>query len=187
MPVHPVDIITLLLGVFFFVRGFQKGLIVEITTIVALVMGIIAAMQLAGIVSQYMAEVIGKAKWVFYAGYLLSFLLVFFAVQLLGKGVEQALQATQLNFINRILGGIGGLFKVVFLASLVFWLLDQAESLGRDFKSDVYAYHFTEPVAPWVINQATAYFPILKDLIANAEDFFKELNQNLQERTSEAR
>ena len=128
MPVHPVDIITLLLGVFFFVRGFQKGLIVEITTIVALVMGIIAAMQLAGIVSQYMAEVIGKAKWVFYAGYLLSFLLVFFAVQLLGKGVEQALQATQLNFIN-----------------------------------------------------------ILTDLIANAEDFFKELNQNLQERTSEAR
>lgn len=181
MPVHPVDVIVLLVSVFFFIRGYQKGLLVEVTTIVALILGIIAAMHLAGQVSTLLADTFTKAEWVFYFGYLLSFLAVFFAVQLIGSGLEKLLQTTGLNIINRILGGLSGLFKVLFLTSLIFWLLEQAESLGTAFKSEVYVYVYTAPLAPWLINQATTYFPFLQDLIAEAEAFFQNLNQNIQE------
>jgi membrane protein required for colicin V production len=180
MPVHPVDIIVLLASVFFVVKGYQKGLIVEVITLIALLLGIIAAMQLAGQVSDLLADTFSHAEWVFYAGYLLSFLVVFVGVQLIGSALEKVLKATRLNFINRILGGMGGLFKILFLVSLIFWLLDQAEGLDASFKSEVFSYQYAAPIAPWLINKVTAYFPILKDLIAEAEAFFKNLNQEIQ-------
>lgn len=181
MPVHPVDIIVLLASVFFVVKGYQKGLIVEVITLVALILGIIAAMQLAGQVSDLLADTFSDAEWVFYAGYLLSFLVVFIGVQLMGSGLEKFLKATRLNFINRILGALGGFLKILFLVSLIFWLLDQAEGLDTAFKSEVLSYTYAAPVAPWLINKVTAYFPFLKDLIAEAEVFFKNLNQQIQQ------
>jgi membrane protein required for colicin V production len=180
MPVHPVDIIVMLVGVFFFVRGYQRGLIVEVFTIVAFLLGIIASMQLAGQVSALLQDYFTNAEWIFYAGYLLTFLAVFFAVQLIGKGLEQLFTVTNLNIINRLLGGLSGLFKILLLVSMVFWLLDQAEGIGPDFKQEVYSYQYAAPVAPFIISKATDVFPILSDLIAEAEAFFKELNQEIQ-------
>lgn len=181
MPVHPVDVIVMLISVFFFVRGYQKGLVVEVSTILALLLGIIAAMQLAGQVSALLAEYFREAEWVFYAGYLISFLGVFFAVQLLGKGVEHLFQIAQLNLLNRIMGGLSGLFKILFMVSLVFWLVDQAEAISPEFKDEVYTYQYTAHLAPWIISKATEYFPVLSDLIAEAEAFFQKLNQEIQQ------
>ena len=181
MPVHPVDIIVMLVGVFFFVRGYQRGLIVEVFTIVALLLGIIVSMQLAGQVSALLQDYFQDAEWIFYAGYLLTFFGVFFAVQLIGRGLEQLFQLTNLNIINRLLGGISGLFKILLLISLIFWLLDQAEGIGTSFKEEVYSYQYTAGLAPFIISKATTYFPVLSDLIAEAEAFFKDLNQEIQQ------
>lgn len=180
MPIHPVDIIVLLLSVFYFIKGYQKGLIIEIATLIALFLGIIAAMEMAGVVSGILKDYLISAKWVFYAGYLVSFLLVFFGVQLLGKLLDRIFQATPLNFINRVLGGFSGLFKIVFVVSLIFWLLEQAEGLGSSFRQEVYSYQITAPIAPWAINKATSFLPILSDLIEEAEKFFSEINKKIQ-------
>ena len=179
MPIHMIDIVLLLLGAFFFIRGFQKGLIVELTLILALILGIIASMKLANIAIINLKPVFGNSAFLPYLGYLLVFLVVFFGVQILGRSIEKVLKVTQLNFLNRILGGVSGLFKFLFFVSLVYWLTNQVDWLTQDFKENVYSYQYTVPLAPFIIEKSIEFFPVVTNIIEEVEIFFREINDNL--------
>lgn len=174
-----VDVLIFILVTYFFIKGFQKGVIVELSTIIGLIIGVLAAMELINLVVNYFKTWFGSSPWLPYIGYLVIFLGVFFLIQLLGKAIEKILKLTQLNFLNRLSGGLISILKIVFFISLVYWLSDQAALISSAFKAKAFSYQLIEPIAPVVMEKLSDLIPILKDGVQELETIFAELQKKL--------
>ena len=112
-------------------RGFRKGLVIEIATLVGLIAGLFAGYHGADRV----ADVLSKS-WdlnpatLHGIGFLIAFLAVLVAVYLLGKALEKAVDVVALGLVNKGLGAVFGLAKMALLLSVLIYFLNEA--FGKD-------------------------------------------------------
>lgn len=120
--------IPLLLAAF---RGFRKGLIIEVATLVGLIAGLFAGYYGAERVADMLRESIDvKASTLHGISFLIAFLAVLFGVYLLGKVLEKAVDLVALGLANKALGAVFGLMKIGLLLSVLIYFLNAA--FGRD-------------------------------------------------------
>jgi membrane protein required for colicin V production len=105
-------------------RGFKKGLVIEIASLVALVLGIWGGTNF----SHYAASLINEnwevsAKWLPILAFSLTFLAIVIGVFALAKLLERVIKLVALGLVNRIFGALFGMLKVVLILSVVFYLL----------------------------------------------------------------
>lgn len=134
-------------------RGFRKGLVIEIATLVGLVAGLFAGYHGADRV----ADVLSKSwdlnpSTLHGIGFLIAFLAVLVAVYLLGKAVEKAVDVVALGLVNKGLGAVFGLAKMALLLSVLIYFLNEA--FGKD------AWLPREPVHGAVL------YPVVSDIAA---------------------
>lgn len=112
-------------------RGFRKGLIIEVATLVGLIAGLFAGYYGAERVADMLRESLDvKASTLHGIGFLLAFLAVLLGVYLLGKALEKAVDMVALGLANKALGAVFGLMKIGLLLSVLIYFLNAA--FGRD-------------------------------------------------------
>lgn len=114
-----VIIITLL----FLIRGIWVGLVRQLASIAALVFGFVAAGRYYRQLSEMVLPFINSPKISFIITYTLIFLLVYLLIVGLGFGLKKVMTLTLLGWFDRLMGGILGLTKAVFVATLLFMAL----------------------------------------------------------------
>ena len=112
-------------------RGFRKGLIIEIATLVGLIAGLYAGYHGADRVADVLRESLDvKASTLHGLGFLVAFAVVLVGVYLLGKALEKAVDLVALGLANKALGAVFGLVKVGLLLSVAIYFMNVA--FGRD-------------------------------------------------------
>ena len=115
--------IVLLLGL---VRGLFKGFFTELAGLLALIFGIYAAIHFSDLTYSFLETVI---SWEHNYLSILSFAVTFFVaallVSLVGRMLTKMVSMMALGLVNRLLGGVFGLLKMAFLASLFFMFFDR--------------------------------------------------------------
>jgi len=118
-----LDIILILPLIYGAWKGFQKGFVMELFTILALVVGLYAAFNFSDQFSKYME--FAKVDHSYMPA--LSFLVLFLAVGALvyfgGKALEQVLKIAQLSTINKVVGASLGLLKWLYVSACVLMFL----------------------------------------------------------------
>lgn len=114
-----VIIITLL----FLIRGVWIGLVRQLASIAALVLGFVAAGRYYQQLSELAVPFIDSPKISFIVTYTLLFLVVYLLTITLGFGLKKVMTLTLLGWFDRLMGGLFGLIKAVFVATLLFMLL----------------------------------------------------------------
>lgn len=113
-------IIIILLGIGL-IKGFIDGLIVEITEILALVLGIIFAIHFSGWTAAKLSDYFDlQVSWLGILAFSVTFIVVVIAVNLLGRFLDKVVRAAALGFFLRITGAIFGVIKVALILSVVF-------------------------------------------------------------------
>lgn len=133
-----LDIIIVILLVFFLYKGFVHGLVYEVSSILSLLLGIYIAVNFSHVTESYLVKEF-QLDWPYLSkiSFALTFLLVVFGVHLVGKTVTKLLKMVALSMFNRILGGFFGMAKIVVILSICFGFLDSFTSLGRaDFMQE---------------------------------------------------
>jgi len=126
LPLAPLDVVLLLLLLVGAWRGFTKGLLLSVASLVGLVGGIWAASHFAHLVAEGLSpHVSWSVNSVHMASLALTFLLVVVAVHLLAKLLEKVLDLVALGFANKLAGGVFGALKVALVLSFVMLLLNQ--------------------------------------------------------------
>ncbi len=101
-------------------RGFKKGLIIEIFTLLAIVVGIYMAVRFSDYVSHKINDNIGKE---YSSTPAVAFTLVFLAVGALiyfgGVALEKVVKAVNLSVANRMFGLLFGTIKALYLLSIL--------------------------------------------------------------------
>jgi membrane protein required for colicin V production len=121
----PLDIALLLVLLVGAWRGFVKGLVLSVASLVGLVGGIWAAGHFSHVVAHSLAQhVHWSVNTVHVASLALTFVLVVLAVHLLAKLIEKALDLVALGFANKVAGALFGVLKMGVILSFGMMLLN---------------------------------------------------------------
>jgi len=176
-----IDIVFAILMIVACIRGYQKGLIIALFSIIAFIIGLAAALKLSVVVSAWLSHNTNTgAKWLPF----ISFALVFFGVTLLviwgGKLIEKTFQMALLGWVNR-LGGIifyAALYIIIF--SVFLFYAEKTNLLKPDTIKASQTYSFVQPWGPVVIDGFGKLIPIFKDMFSDLETFFGNISNKIQ-------
>lgn len=116
-----IDIVFLIVLSLSFYRGYKKGLIKTVFTVLAILVAIIITLKFSPYLINIFADSFKFSDGLaFISGTTACFLLAYFAINMAGKLVEKLLKTLHINFINKIAGGVlGGFISVVILSFTV--------------------------------------------------------------------
>jgi len=135
--VNYFDIIILLPIAYGLVRGIINGLVGEITSIVAVSCGVIAAKIWAAPLAVEFEEVFMWTKSACeMIAYLLLFIGVVLSLTLIGKLFSKILSKLRLGGMNKILGGIFGAAKLTIIVSVVIMGVDLLDTRFHFIKEE---------------------------------------------------
>ena len=121
--ISPIDVIFILVIIFFTARAIIKGFLAEFVSVASVVGGIIAGFVFSSILTNYIAKYFEISWW----NRLISFLIIFLIVYLLLKVIEKVLynliKKIELEKLDRSLGLFFGLLEsfiiILFIVSVV--------------------------------------------------------------------
>ncbi len=126
LPLAPVDVVLLLLLLVGAWRGFTKGLVLSVASMVGLVGGIWAASHFSHMVAEQLSpHVTWSVNSLHMASLALTFLGVVVAVHLLAKLLEKMLDLVALGLVNKLAGAVFGMLKFALVLSFAVMLLNQ--------------------------------------------------------------
>ncbi len=147
-----IDIIIILPIIWGVYKGFTKGLVKEIASLVALVIGIYGAMSLYGYTSGLIEDQIHTSqKYLPVISFALTFIAIVIGVHLLAKMLDKAIKAVALGIPNRIAGAVFGGVKFFLIVAALLIIIDKID----------YETHFLEKETK---NESILYQPSL-DLV----------------------
>ncbi len=142
-----LDIVVALILAFGFYIGYSKGLIKTVFNTMALFIGIIAALKLSPIAINLVDGIISaKPAISFIIGIVLTFVIVMALVRFIGKKLEDLFKAVNLNFVNKLAGGVVQSLFFALLLSFGLYLLDNLKLLNEDTKQESMSYSMLEPL-----------------------------------------
>ena len=156
---NTIDIIIGIILIFGTVNGFLKGLFIEVTTLVGLVLGVYGAIHFSYFLGDFLEDQVSwdesMLQLVSFAG---TFLIILIGMVLLGKAMTKIAETIALGFFNKLVGAIFGFLKYALILSIVLIVYDEINaSLRFVEKEKVKKSVLYEPVK----NFAPAIFPNL--------------------------
>ena len=116
-------LIPLLYGLY---RGFTKGLIIELASLLALILGIYGALHFSSFTFEFLSDYVEiKTVYLHLASYGLTFLIIVMVISLTGKALTMLIKLVALGFINRMMGAIFGSIKVLLILSVFILFFDR--------------------------------------------------------------
>ena len=175
---NTLDIVILIPIAFAAVRGFMKGFINEITGLVALVIGVVAAFKLMHIVGEFIHTELGvNSKLIPFFGFLVVFVALVYGINLLGNILDKALKKAALGIFNRLAGAFFGILKASFAVSMGIFLLNKISFISIASAKDSILYDFMANLAPKFLAAIGILLPYAQDLIKDISSFFDRLGQ----------
>ena len=163
------------------IKGYQKGLIIAVFSIIAFIIGLAAALKLSAVVADYLKDSASvSAKWLPFIAFALVFFVVVLLVRLGAKLIEKTFQAVMLGWLNRI-GGIV-LYASLYLIILSIFIF-YAQKLQLIQPATIQAsatYKFIQPWGPVIMDNIGRLIPVFKDMFGQLGDFFNSLSNKIQ-------
>ncbi|MEO1053882.1 MAG: CvpA family protein [Bacteroidota bacterium] len=118
-----IDIIILIPLLWGAYRGFQKGLILELLMIAALILGIVLGFKLIYFGMDLLNDHFEmNGQLLPYISFIIIFLLAVFLVSMVGKWFKKLIDYTLIGSIDNFLGALLGLLKWALGLSTILWL-----------------------------------------------------------------
>jgi membrane protein required for colicin V production len=165
------------------IKGYRRGLIVGVFSLIAIIIGLAAAIKLSAIVAEYIGKAVKISdQWL----PLISFAIVFFIVVLLirlgANAIQKAAETIMLGWTNKI-GGII-LYIVIYITvfSVILFYAEQIKIIQPATKEKSVTYAYIQPWGPKAINGIGSAVPVFKIMFADLENFFGGISQTISKR-----
>ncbi len=168
-----LDLIFACIIILAVVKGYQRGLVVGLFSLIAVIIGLAAAMKLSTVVAGYIGKAVKISdQWLPVISFAIVFLIVILLIRLGARAIESTIEVAMLGSVNKI-GGIilfAAIYTVVF--SVLLFYAEQIKWIKPEMISKSVTYSFVQPWGPKVINGFGAVIPVFKDMFGELEHFF---------------
>lgn len=138
-----IDIVfTLVLAISFY-RAYRKGLIKTVFAILAILIALFLTLKFSpAVIDLFEQSLKFGAAIAFILGTVITFLLAYYGMTMLGKLIERLIKTIRLNFLNKILGGIVGGFISIIILSFIMAFIDGFHLIPEIQKESSFCYKF---------------------------------------------
>lgn len=130
-----MNYIDIILGIFLLFaiwKGFRKGLIIEIFTLLALLVGIYAGINFSDWTSQKLTKNFDiSGNYLPVIAFTITFLAVGAMVYFAGKALEKIVEVAHLSLVNRLLGILFSLIKTLYFLSIIIILIETYDERNK--------------------------------------------------------
>ena len=173
-----IDIIFSILMVIAVIKGYQKGLIVAVFSLLAFIIGLAAAMKLSAAVAGYIGKAVNVSdKWLPVVSFILVFILVVIAVRWAAALLQKAVEMVLLGWMNRIGGIIVYAVLYITIFSVILFYARQLSFLKPETISGSKTWGFIQPWGPKAIDGFAVVIPFFKDMFSQLESFFGTISE----------
>jgi membrane protein required for colicin V production len=169
-----IDVLFAIIVAFAIYRGFTRGLIVAVFSLLALVIGLAAALKLSAHVANWISDMGYTGKLVPIISFSLTFVAVVILVRLGAMAIQRLVHWTLLGWVNRLGGILLYGFAFTLLYSVVLWFANQVHVLTPELKLQSAVYPYLESLGPWTISWLGKLIPWFQDSFKELELFFEK-------------
>lgn len=177
MVVMALDVTGLIIILLFFIRGYMKGLVMAIFSVVAILLGLLCALKLSHTFAAWMLEHgYLTSGWAQVISYIVLFVGVVILVRLIARVVEKVLEGMLLGTVNKLLGGLLYAFLGAVLWSSLLWVGGEAKIISAETIASSVTYPWLSRLAPWFCGVVGNLIPFLRDTFTGLETYFDTVN-----------
>ena len=168
-----IDIVLAIILVLAAISAYRKGLIAEVASLAALVLGIWGAIKFSYITSEFLIENFNlQTDHLNIISFVVTFIVIVILVHIVGNTVNKIVDTVMLGFVNKLAGLVFGVLKSALILSIILVVFDNIDEdvhiLPQDIKAESRMY---EPVRSF----APSIFPFIEEWGTNLKD--KEINK----------
>lgn len=176
-----IDIIFAVLIVVAIIKGYQKGFIIAVFSIIAFIIGLAAALKLSTVAAAYLKDSVNvSARWMPFLAFAIVFFVVVILVRLGGKLIEKAFQLVLLGWLNRIAGIILYATLYIIIFSIFLFYAEKLQLIRPITIQSSQTYNFVQPLGPIVMDNFGKVIPVFKDMFTELGDFFNTIPNKIQ-------
>jgi len=117
--------------------GFRKGLIIEVASLVALILGVYGAMKFSSYISFHLTKYVDwSPEFIHLASLVLTFIVIVLAIHLIARGIQSIIKMAALGIANKITGAIFGCLKYLFVVAIIIYALETINKRYPFIKSE---------------------------------------------------
>lgn len=158
-----IDLIILVPVIYGLYKGFTKGLILSLATLVGLLLGIYGGVKFSHLTSQYLFEHFEID--IPLVAFAVTFLLIMIGVYMLGKLLSKFVDALSLGLFNNLAGAVFGAGKTILILAVLLLFFENANQtfhlVGDEVVAKSELYGFLKQTSDVV-------FPYFEELKQNA-------------------
>lgn len=137
-------------------KGFKKGLIIEIASLLALLLGVWGGVKFSSYSAEYLGELFNISEQLMpLISFAVTFVIIVILVFLLAKLIQKLIKAVSLSTINQLAGMLFGALKFTFIISIVLTLINninaEIEFITPEARNESLLYNPVSSIAPSVI------------------------------------
>lgn len=170
-----IDIVLLIIILWFAFKGFSNGFILEITSFIAIVLASCGALKYKNFTIQLLQDYLKlEGSYVTFLSLVITFLVILLAVTFIGKLITQTIEIAQLGILNRILGLLFGTLKIGIILSLIVSVIDKintkTEFINQETINNSYLYHSFNDFSKIIYQFSDEHFDEVKNTIEEKLD-----------------
>jgi membrane protein required for colicin V production len=161
-----IDIVLGLLILIGAYHGYKAGFLLELFSLIAIVLGVLAGFKFMGWAMIVLGEKVHINQDVLpYVAFAAVIVAVVLVVNLLGRLVKASVDKSFLGPVDEVGGAVIGLVRTTFVFSIALWIVDSFK-LGfiSEWTEDSWLYPMVAGIAPKFSHWISGFFPFFKDV-----------------------
>jgi len=156
-------IIIVLLGAY---GGYRDGFLMTLFSLLAIILGVLGGFKLMGRAMFLLSEKFNIDATVLpYISFFVVFILIVILVTLVGRLIRSSIDGNFLGQVDQIMGGLLGIVKIIFMTSVILWILDSMKvDLPERWTENSWLYPKVALFAPKVTSLIGRFIPAFKGI-----------------------
>ena len=172
-----IDIIFAIIIVIAIIKGYRKGLVIGVFSVIGFIVGLAAALKLSAAIAGYLQNNSNvSGRWLPVLSFAIIFLVVALLVNLGARLIEKSLDMAMLGWLNRIGGIILYLLLYIIIFSVLLYYAEKIHLLNTAAIMQSKTYPYIRPWAPKVMDEFGKLLPVFKGMFTQLEDYFTSLS-----------
>jgi membrane protein required for colicin V production len=167
-----VDIILIILLSLGAIKGYIKGFIVEVFSLVAFVLGLFIAVEFTTPIA---LRFFGDYQWfhiISIALFLAIFVIITIIINFIAKALKKAIDLTFFGTFDNVFGALLGVLKWALILSVVLWLFRAVGlTIPKEYVDSSFLFPIVTAVGPTTFEWVSQILPFFRDIFDSMDRF----------------
>ena len=175
-----LDIVLAILLVLAIIKGYQRGLIVGIFSLIAVVIGLAAAIKLSTAVAGYIGNAVNVSnEWLPVISFAVVFIVVILLIRWGANAIEGAVEVVMLGWLNKLAGILLYVAIYIIVYSVLLFYTEQMGILKPETTLQSVSWSYVQPWGPKMINGLGSMIPFFADMFNELKEFFAGVSEKI--------